>query len=114
MTNIQSQMCIQFKVKDIDKVYEQGSTIAKLRSNKVIGDSSAEFIISAEKQGSGYLRGINDTDRVLNYRKGYFQVQYKDPKFIDKVVYDSADPATSPFSSVDAEAKTVVRAALSW
>jgi hypothetical protein len=35
---------------------------------------------------SEYIRAFRDSDRVLNYRHGYFQVQYIAPKFVDEVV----------------------------
>ena len=69
----------------IDEVYANGGTVARMKSAQVVGDDAAEFIISAEKQGSSYMRAVNDTDKVLNYRPGYYQVYYKDPQFVEKI-----------------------------
>lgn len=71
---------------ELDWLYETGGVVAKMKSKKVVGEDVAEFVISSEQKGGGYLRAITDSDQVLNYRKGYYQVQYKAPKFVEKLV----------------------------
>lgn len=73
----------------IDKLYDDGGTLAELRDPIIRGDEVAEFVASPEKVGGPYLRALNDNDQVLAYRKGYYQVHYTDPKFIVKVIRDS-------------------------
>ncbi len=74
---------------DLTKLYDEGGTIAQMRTPMKIGDEAVELIKAENKAGGSYLRRINDNDPVLQYRKGYYTVNYKAPKFIDKIVRDS-------------------------
>lgn len=67
---------------DLTDLYTRGGTVAKLRTPALVNGDYVGYIISENKAGSSYLRAIVDTDAVLNYRKGYFQVRYKGPKFL--------------------------------
>lgn len=69
---------------ELDELYKNGGVVAKLKDPIKVGDDFAEFISSKETP-SNYLRQINDNDIVLNYRKGYYGIQYKGPHFIDRV-----------------------------
>lgn len=73
---------------DLSEIYKNGGTVAKLRNKIDAGDDYAEFIVVQNTQES-YLRTIKDSDQVLNYREGYYQVHYKDPRFIVEEVTDS-------------------------
>lgn len=73
---------------ELSDLYQRNGTIAQLRQPVQRGDDAAEFIVSEEAAGKGYLRALNDSSQVLNYRKGYYSVHYKDPHFIVKVVKD--------------------------
>lgn len=77
-------------VRALDDLYNQQGVIAKLRSPMNHNGDIVEFIRSAENTSSGYLRSLNDWDQVLNYRHGYYQVQYKTPKFIVQRVKDKS------------------------
>lgn len=74
---------------DLSSLYEGGGTIAKMRQPVKVGDEVAEFVSVANESTSSYLRAVNQSDIVLNHRHGYYQVHYKDPKFIVKVEKDS-------------------------
>jgi hypothetical protein len=74
---------------EVDQLYEEGGVLARLMEPEIRGDDIAELIVSPEKLEGGYLRAINEGDRVLNYRKGYYQVHYKNPIFVEEIVKDS-------------------------
>lgn len=71
-----------------DALYATGGTYARLRRPADFGGTSAEFML-VRNTPNEYLRTLRDTDKVLNYRKGYFQIQYKAPRFVDEVVRDA-------------------------
>lgn len=73
----------------ISELYSKDGTLARLRQPMSVGDDAAEFIVSENAVGKNYLRALTDDSQVLNYRKGYYSVHYKDPQFIVKVVQDS-------------------------
>lgn len=73
---------------EVSELYKADGTIAQLRQPIVVGDDAAEFVVSHNAPGKSYLRAISDNTQVLNYRKGYYAVHYKDPQFIVKVVTD--------------------------
>ena len=78
------------KIETIDKdslkeIYDRGGEVISLKTPlDVNGDTVTKLISFNDK--SGYLRALNDSDKVLNYRKGYYQVQYVDPYFIEREV----------------------------
>jgi hypothetical protein len=72
---------------DGDTLYNSGGTYAKLRRPSNFGGDVTEYMI-VRNSPTEYLRKIRDTDSVLNYRKGYYQLQYKAPKFVDEVQLD--------------------------
>lgn len=65
-------------------LYEAGGTIAQLRRPLQVGDEAAELIVA----GEGQLKKLQVGDQALNYRHGYYSVQYKDPIFLDEVFKD--------------------------
>lgn len=71
------------------ELYAKGGTYARLRSPMKIGDEAVEDIIVRNEAGGNYLRAINEDSRVLNYRRGYYSVHYKDPYFIINKVKNS-------------------------
>lgn len=73
-----------FGAGELDQLYNNGGTMARLRRPANFAGEEAEFMISRETPQE-YLRGFNGNDNVLNYRKGYFQLQYNAPKFVDKI-----------------------------
>lgn len=72
---------------ELDSLYNQGGSYAKLRRPATIAGEEVEHII-VRNTPSEYLRKIRETDPILNYREGYFTVEYKAPKFVDMVVID--------------------------
>lgn len=74
---------------ELDDLYNSGGTLAKLRRPTVIGESETEHMI-VRNTPTEYLRRIRDTDQALNYREGYFQLQYTAPKFIEEITRNSA------------------------
>ncbi len=85
---------------ELDDLYNKGGTLAKLRrptefsfgmpykSGVKQTTASAEHMI-VRNTPTEYLRKFRDTDQVLNYREGYYQIQYKAPRFIDEITKDS-------------------------
>ena len=67
-----------------DMLYAAGGTYAKLRRPTQFGGDTAEYMI-VRNTPTEYTRKFNSGDQVLNYREGYFQIQYKAPKFVDEV-----------------------------
>lgn len=74
---------------EIDRIYDQGGNISKIRRSVTIGGQNVENII-IRNTPKEFSRQLTDLDRVLEYRKGYYQVNYKSPKFIYQNVYDAA------------------------
>lgn len=73
----------------VKELYDREGTFAQLRSPMMVGDDAVEFIVTMNAPEKGYLRAITDSTQVLNYRKGYYAVHYKDPYFIVERVKDS-------------------------
>lgn len=76
----------------IDDLYAKGGTLARLRRpteftfgmpNGAATDV-AEFMV-VRNSPNEYLRRFRDSDEVLNYRNGYYQLQYKAPRFVDEI-----------------------------
>lgn len=74
---------------EVAELYARDGTLARMRQPMSLGDDAAEFIVSQNSVGKNYLRALTDDSQVLNYRKGYYSVNYKDPQFIVKVVQNS-------------------------
>jgi len=82
----------------IDDLYAKGGTLARLRrptefsfgmpsgaGTKSVTDTAEHMIV--RNTPTEYLRKFRDTDEVLNYREGYYQLQYKAPRFVDEITY---------------------------
>lgn len=70
-----------------DMLYAAGGTYAKLRRPTDFAGTTAEHMI-VRNTPTEYTRKFRDSDQVLNYRDGYFQIQYKAPKFVDEIERD--------------------------
>ena len=79
---------VSLSKQEMDDLYTQGGSYASLRRPASFDGTQVEHIIVKNNQSS-FLRGIRNTDQVLDYRKGYFQVQYKAPKYVVKVERDA-------------------------
>lgn len=73
---------------EIDDLYNNGGTLARLRRSADFNGITAELII-VRNTNTSYLRKIRESDSILNYRDGYFQLQYKAPKFVDEVTREN-------------------------
>lgn len=73
---------------DLDNLYTSGGSYAALRRPVDFNGTTVEHMI-VRNTPTEYLRGLRDFDQVLNYRKGYYQVQYKAPKFIEETIRDA-------------------------
>lgn len=89
---------------EVKDLYEQGGQFAKLDDPIIQGDKTIEHILVKNRPGESYLRAITNDTRVLNYRKGYSQVIYKDPHFIVKKVGDKTQAIATAGSKADAAA----------
>lgn len=65
-------------------LYEAGGFYARLRRPTQFGNETVEHIV-VRNSSDEYLRAIRDTDQVLNYREGYYQVSYNAPRFVDEI-----------------------------
>jgi hypothetical protein len=79
--------------KEMDKLYEEGGTISRLRNPVTVGDMDYDLIAVTNKKGDAYLREMNDHSAAIQYREGYYAVKYKDRYFIDQV-FKKADGST--------------------
>ena len=71
---------------EFDDLYNNGGTIAKLRRPSVFNGNQTEHVI-VRNNAMEYLRRFRDSDPILNYREGYYQINYKAPRFVDEVTY---------------------------
>lgn len=65
----------------LQKLYDGGHTLGKMRRPQQIGGSVTDQMIIRNDSG---WRALNDTDKVYPYREGYFQRMYTAPIFITK------------------------------
>lgn len=70
---------------EMDSLYNQGGNYVALRRPVNISGTDVEHMVVRNTPGE-YLRKVRDTDSVLNYRDGYYQVNYnKGAKFVDEL-----------------------------
>lgn len=84
---------VNLTVEEMDDLYAQNGFYAKLRNSETINGFDVDHIIVRNNSNS-YLRSITATDQTLEYRKGYYQVHYNAPKFIDRLIKDSSGRVT--------------------
>lgn len=77
---------VKLSRQEFDDLYDSGGTIAKLRRPTTFGADTTEHVI-VRNDASEYLRRFRDSDQILNYKDGYYQIQYKAPRFVDEVTY---------------------------
>lgn len=79
---------------EMDDLYTKGGHYASLRRPVTINGIEVDHMI-VRNNPSEYLRAIRDTDKILNYREGYYTVTYKrGSKFIDEVSVDASGKET--------------------
>jgi hypothetical protein len=77
-----------------DILYAAGGTYAKLRRPTTFKGVEVEHMI-VRNTPTEYARKLRDTDIILPYRDGYFQLQYKkNAKFVDEIVRDASGKET--------------------
>jgi hypothetical protein len=74
---------------ELDELYANKGTVARLRDPVNKDGDIAKYILSKE-DSSSYLRGISRDEQVLNYRHGYYSVQYTAPKYVVTRVKDKS------------------------
>jgi len=74
--------------KEIKELYEGGGTLAELKTTEKVGGKDVDHVLVKNEQNKSMLRDLQDSDRVLNYREGYYTVRYKDPHIITKEFLD--------------------------
>lgn len=72
---------------EMDDLYDMGGTIAKLRRPTDFGGETVEHIV-VRNHGQSFLKDLRDSDTVLNYKEGYYNIQYNAPRFVDEVFTD--------------------------
>ena len=82
-----SDSVVRISRKEADDLYENGGTLAQLRRPVMVDGEGVEFMVVRNKPGS-LIRGLTERDQVLNYRKGYYQRQYKAAKYVEHDVLD--------------------------
>lgn len=68
----------------LKSIYDNGGYVARLRRPTAFGADTTEHVL-VRNNSNEYMRTIRDSDQVLNYRDGYYQVQYKAPRFVDEI-----------------------------
>lgn len=69
---------------EIDNIYNRGGNIAEARNTVTINGVDTKHII-VRNSGNEVARKVLPTDKLLEYRDGYYQVSYKHPQFIEKI-----------------------------
>ena len=73
---------------ELSDLYDRGGSIAQLRSTERSNGTDFDYIIVQNSGNGNNIRQLQDSDRVLNYREGYYTVRYKDPHIIIKKYKD--------------------------
>ena len=72
---------------EIRALYDNGGYVGQARSRMNLdGEDIGNVLVKNDSKS--YATGLRETDPILNYRKGYYQVNYDAPRFIDKIVKD--------------------------
>lgn len=79
---------------EMDDLYDQGGSLGVFRTSIDINGTNVEHVM-VRNTPTEYLRRLTETDKALNYREGYFQVNYKAPKFIREVHADGTMKAVA-------------------
>ena len=77
---------------DIDSLYNQNGHLSRLRQPIITpGGDVADHVIVENHANSTYMRKFTPNSQVLNYRPGYYGVQYKEPFHIVERVPDGSN-----------------------
>jgi hypothetical protein len=75
-------------VEEMDKLYDSGGHYARFYRPQELDGVMVEHML-VRNTGSEYVRKFRDSDAVLNKIDGYYQIQYKAPRWIDEITVDS-------------------------
>ena len=78
---------VKLSPQELDALYASGGSYARLRRPSVLAGETVEHIV-VRNNAQNYLRKFNENDKILNYRDGYFQLQYKAARFVDEITTD--------------------------
>lgn len=82
---------------EIRKLYDEGGYIGESRTMLPLdGEDIAHVLVKNDT--SSYAVGLRETDAILEYRQGYYQVNYDAPVFIDRIVRDSKGVETRRYA----------------
>ena len=70
------------------KLYDDGGYVGESRTAMKIDDEIVANVL-VKNDSKSYARVLNESDAVHTYRKGYFEVNYDAPVFIDKIIRNS-------------------------
>jgi hypothetical protein len=70
---------------DQDALYNAGGTLSRFVRPHTVNGVEVEHMV-VHNSPTHYSRAIRESDQVLDYRPGYYQVQYKAPKYIVRTV----------------------------
>lgn len=74
----------QITPQEIDALYANNGTLVSLRRPENINGQAVEYMLSRNSP-TEYMRKVTPNDSVLNYREGYFQIQYRAARFVDEI-----------------------------
>ena len=80
---------VKLTQQEITDIYDKGGYVGVFRRPVQLNGDTMEYMI-VRNTPTEYARALKDSDQILNYREGYYQVSYKTPKFIDETYTDSA------------------------
>ena len=76
---------VEVAQKESKELYEKGGSYASLRRPQEIDGEVVEHMI-VRNTPNEYARAVTNNDQILNYNKGYYQIKYTAPKFLEKIV----------------------------
>lgn len=74
---------VKLSRQEMDDLYNQGGTFARLRRPTDINGVHVEHVVVRNNMNE-YARAVTENDKVLNYKNGYYQIQYQAPRFVDE------------------------------
>lgn len=75
---------VELSKAEVDALYAAKGHFVTLRRPSPFHGEIVTHAISRNTP-QGYLRKLTDSDQVLNYREGYYQLQYKAARFVDEI-----------------------------
>lgn len=99
---------VKLDEKMIDDLYANGGTLGIMRrSINLDGRDVGHSII--RNTPTEFIRSVNPSDQILNYRPGYYQVMYDAPKFIFEKTPDGKESRAVAVAGDKKEAEHIVK-----